>query len=387
MSEALRGDGLIARRGARRLRWMGIATALVVGSLPAAARAAGHPVVPALHVLATYEVPGEPSMATDVRWAGDRSVYLERYYDGVDELSLAPGLPRVRQVVPSGTILGDRRYKSFSRLAASEGFLAFADWIDAVAWRSLARRPDETVRFERKPMDFIEDLDLAGDRLLVLGAMAYHEEPGNPFSPDGAVAFLGSARQGSEQVFRPVLFDPAGPGAPHLLHCATAALGAARFLPDGSFFILPGFQPGAHLFNREGMEIRTWNTALLGLNADADCASMTVETRNQTLLNHPELRTRWLNRHRIVDEVLPLPSGPGVVIRSVEAGAVRWELDVLEAQGIRAYEIPIAGATVYNRLRGDYRNGRIVFAVVDDSLRPESKKGASQLVVMQLPRG
>lgn len=370
---------VIAEKLPRGRHWLGVV--LVMVGLPAATSASEHPALPALHVLATYGVAGDPSRATDVRWAGDRSVYLARLYDGVDEVSLEAGLPRIRQLVPNRMILDAKTYKSFSTLAASEGFLAFAGLADFVTWRSLARRSDGTVRFDQKPMGIVEDLDVAGDRLLVLGALPEH-----PFSPDGAVAFLGSAREDGQQAFRPVLFDPAGKGAPHLGNCISAALGAVRFLPDGSFFIVPGFQPGAHLFNREGVEVRAWNTSLLGLDADADCASMTWETRNQTLLHHPENRTRWLGRHRVVDEVLPLPAGPGLIIRSVAAGQVHWELDVLEAQGIKSYEIPVARSTVYDRLRGDYRGGKIVFAVVDDSFRPGSTKAASQLVIMELPR-
>lgn len=362
-----------------------LAAGILLGALcPLHVAHAADPSVPALRVLATYEVAGEPSAVMDVRWAGDHSVYLARLWDGVDEVRLAAGLPRVRQLVPSRVVLN---HKSFSRLAASDGFLAFAGLAEQVSWRSLARRADRTVRFEQKPMGIIEDLDLAGDRLLVLGALAFPETPENAFAPDGAVAFLGSAREDGTQAFRPVLFDPAGKGAPHLANCITAALGAVRFLPDGSFFIVPGFQPGAHLFSRDGVEVRTWNTALLGLDADADCASMTRETRNRILLNHPEERTRWLNHHRVVDEVLPLPSGPGVVIRSFAAGKVRWELDVLGEKGIETYEIPVPRATAYSRLRGDSRDGRIVFAVVDDSFRPDAAKSASELLIMELPNG
>jgi len=361
------------------LRRVAVAAVFAV-SLPGAASALDPPVISALRVLATYEVAGEPSTVMDVRWAGDLSVYLARRDDGVDEVRLAAGLPRVRQWVPSRAVLDGGSFKSFSRLAASDGYLAFAGLADFVTWRSLAQRSDGTVRFDQKPMGIVEDLDLAGDRFLVLGALRQH-----PFAPDGAVAFLGSARGDGEQELRPVLFDPAGKGAPHLGNCITAALGAVRFLPDGTFFIIPGFQPGAHLFNRDGVEIRRWNTALLGLDADEECGRMNWEIRGRVLLNHPEERARWLGRHRVVDEVLPLPSGPGVVVRSVAARQVHWELDVLEAQGIRTYGIPIAGATIYSRLRGDYRNGKILLAVVDDSFRPGSQNAPSQLAVMELP--
>ena len=377
------------RRGvdmARRIGLWGLFTAvLAAGSLWAQADDSA-PRVPVLRVIATCELPGTPSTVTDIRWANDKAVYVARLYDGVDELALAPGLPRVRQLVPNRTILGIQYHKRFSQLAASNESLAFSDGVEFLTWRSLGNLSYRTVHFDRKPMDVVEDLDLAGDRLLVLGALNYSQEPGNPFAPDGAVAFLGSTRNDGTQELKPVLFDPEGRGARRLGNCEDFALGAARFLPDGSFFIIPGFQPGAHLFSPEGVELRSWNTALLGLDADVGCASLTWEARDQ-MRGHGNLRAKWLAQYRIVDEVLPLPSGPGLVIRSVKEGEVHWELDVLGAGGIAGYEIPIEGRTVYDRLRGDYRDGKIVLAVIDDSHRPESKQAPSKLVVLEFPKG
>lgn len=366
--------------GRRSARLYVVVCALAAASSAARASAAE---VPALRVLASYEVAGEPSTATDVRWAGDRSVYLARRYHGVAEVKLEAGLQRVRQVVPSPASLGFRSSQSFDQLAASEDFLAVADSLGFVAWRSLERRADLSVRFDRKTMWSVEDLDLAGDRLLVLGAIRY-DDPRNPFSLDGAVAFLGSAREDGRQTLRPVLFDPEGRGAPHLLHCVGESLGSARFLAGGSFFIVPGFQPGAYLFSPEGQVVHTWNTALLGLDEDADCARRTLKTRN-ALNADSERLFQHLNQHRIVDEVLPLPSGPGLVIRSVEAGTVRWELDVLGAGGIETYEIPLPSASAYVRASGDVRAGKIVLLVADRRVEAPGRKAASRLVVLAAP--
>jgi hypothetical protein len=352
-----------------------------------AAKDASAAAAPALRAVASFEVPAEPSTATDVRWAGDRSVYLARQLDGVAELRLGRGLPRVRQVTPSRETLGPGKYLFFSRLAASEGYLAWAEYSGPLAWRSLARTADRNVRVDWKSLAYTEDLDLAGDRLLVLGALWEDPAEYRNFSPDGAIAFLGSALETGQQTLRPVLFDTAGPGALHILHCGgKLALGAARFLADGSFFILPGFQPGATLFSRDGRVLRTWNTALLGLDADADCASMSMDEA-VALGQHQELRTTWLNRHRIVDEVLPLAAGPGVVIRTVTAGTVRWELDVLGASGISTFDIPVTARSPRVRLRGDYRNGMIVFLETEEGGHTALEKAPSRLLVMELPKG
>jgi hypothetical protein len=368
----------------RRLAFMA-SVALALLGLPAAKSPASD-AVPALRVLTTYGLPGAPSTALDVRWAGERSVYVMRRYDGVDELALSPGLPAMRRVVPDTDTLGFREYKAIWRLAASDRFLAFAAYNGYLAWRSLAHQADHTVRFERRTMGFVDDVDLAGDRLLVLGGMFGDPEHLQDFSPDGAVAFLGSARETSEQTFRPILFDPAGAGAPHLLHCGGEALGVARFLPDGSIFVVPGFQPGAHLFSRDGKLLRTWSTDLLGLDTAADCARRTIADRS-AFRAHPEQWLRWLNRHRVVDEVLPLPGGPGLIVRRVEDGRVRWELDVLRAQGIERYEIEVPGATLEQRVSGDVRGGRIVLLVVDRSLRQEPTAIPGKLVILEAPRG
>ncbi len=366
--------------------WLAISGALLLLFLSGPrGRAAAAETSPALRVIESYELPGEPSTATDVRWAGDRSVYLARQHDGVSELRLESGLPRVRRVVPDRETLGLRTYRAFSRLAASAGYLAWGQGVGLVAWRPLTPGPDRSVTFEWKPMAYAEDVDLAGDRLLVLGTM--YEDPAEyrNFSPDGAVAYLGSAREKSDQTFRPVLFDPAGKGAPHLLHCGGMGLGAVRFLRDGAFFVLPGFQAGAHLFSADGALVRTWNTTLLGLDADADCATMSMEEAVK-LHQQPELRMHWLNRHRVVDDVLSLPSGPGVVVRSFAAGKIRWELDVLGAGGISTYEIPLPARSPRERLRGDYRSGRIVFLVTEEKLHLHAEKAASRLVVLELPQ-
>src|SRR5262249_8135391 len=151
--------------------------------------------VGALRVLQTFEVSAEPSTATDIRWAGDSSIYLARIYDGVVEVQLKPGLPAVRQVVPSREKLGVRNYRAVSRLAVSDGYLAWGESNALVAWRSLAHRADGKVRFERKAMAYAEDLDLAGDRLLILGTIWQDPAEYENFSPDGAVAYLGSARE------------------------------------------------------------------------------------------------------------------------------------------------------------------------------------------------
>jgi hypothetical protein len=94
-----------------------------------------------------------------------------------------------------------------------------------------------------------------------------------------------------------------------------------------------------------------------------------------------------LNGHRVVDEVLPLPDGPGLIVRQVRDGKVSWELDVLRPQGIERYEIPVPDASVDQRVSGDVRNGRIVLLVVDRTLRQEPTAIPGKLVILAAPQG
>jgi hypothetical protein len=71
-------------------------------------------------------------------------------------------------------------------------------------------------------------------------------------------------------------------------------------------------------------------------------------------------RGAYLNRHRVLDGILPLRQGPGLIIRSVAESKVHWQLVVLRAAGTVVYDIPLTGTLPYDRLRGDVLGSRIV---------------------------
>ncbi len=69
----------------------------------------------------------------------------------------------------------------------------------------------------------------------------------------------------------------------------------------------------------------------------------------------------WLNERRTVDDVLPLPDGPGLLVRSVQQGQVRWALKVLRHDGsVAVYDVPVHAQTPLAHLKGDLRQGRLV---------------------------
>lgn len=302
-------------------------------------------------ILLDQTVPVEPSVPLNVRFASDRSVYLARAHDGVSELALDGHLTKLRQPIPDDKTIGIGR---FERLATSGHYLAVARHAKTFVWRDL--RPGPHVVIVRLPTIFTEDIDLLGSRLLLLGMPA--EDPAG-----SGVAWLGplNAKKLSAGLV-PVLSDVSGAGSPHLVRCEGFKLGAARFLRDGSFLVVPGFQPGVHLFSRGGRLERTWDSRALGL--DDPCEELTQE-EGFALGAKPRERYEFLSRHAILDEVLPLAEGPGLIIRTVGLdNKLHWTLKILQSgERVLTYELPITGNPPYERLEGDARGNRIVLLV------------------------
>ena len=62
-----------------------------------------------------------------------------------------------------------------------------------------------------------------------------------------------------------------------------------------------------------------------------------------------------------MDDVLPLAAGPGLLIRSVQKGEVRWTLKVLHPDGsLSIYDVPVHAQNAFSHLKGDVRQGRLV---------------------------
>ena len=302
---------------------------------------------PALRILTDRELPPALWPAADLRWASDSSVFLALTKWGTVEVSLEPLGSKIGKF-----ILGAREPGGFwgcSRLGASTEYLVAAGPAFSLTWRS---RTDPLLK--EMAFDRIEDIDVGGRRLAILGAI--RDDQGD-VAPDGTVVWLGSLDQELTDL-RPVLRDQRGVGAPNLNACGNFELGAVRFLPDGTLLVVPGFQAGAYLYDAGGRLVRTWDTVALGL--DNDCPSLTQEQIDQ--LRFPDPRVAWLNQRRTLEDILPLSEGPGLLIRSVSGGRPSWTLKVLDRNGAghRTYAVPIPPVSDLSYLRGDVRKGRIV---------------------------
>jgi hypothetical protein len=337
-----------------------------------------------LHLVGRVQLPTEHSVATDIRWAGDNSVYISWGRDGVFEVGLDGA--RRRTLVPDLKTLGNG-INQYQFLALSPPTLAVASLNWGIVWRPLKVDPDGKIAVQSQQVPLVNSLDLAGDRVLLMGLAEYkRDKDGNPpqFAPRGDVAWIGSLSDGLKDL-KPLLYDAGGAGAPNYFNCGTRLMGAVRFLAGGSFIIAPGFQDGIHLYDAAGREVRTWTNEQVGIDTQADC-------RNMSYGEQERFRSEagwgpWLNRHHVLDAILPLPQEPGLLVRSWGSdGQAHWTLKVLQAEGIRTYAVPVVSRRPSDRLRGDVRDGRIVLLLASGFPRSQDPANfPSEMLVMGLP--
>jgi len=331
-----------------------------------------------LRVVARYPVPGEPTSPVDVRWAGENSVYLVRFEDGVAEVKLAPGLPFVRTLVPSNAV--GHMAKFFWHVAASDGILAFAARDMNLGWRPIQASADRKVLFEMRHVGLTAGMDLRGDRLLLLG-VGLSDYLDDKYDSEGGLAGFGKLTSDLQEL-KPLRLDSEGRGAPHHSRCGILDAGGARFLQDGSMFIVPAVEPGAFLYDAEGTLLRSWTNADLGV--DDLCAGVTKDV-SRTFAGSPLKARAWRSSHRVVDAVLPLPQGPAVIVRTMIGGRPTWQLKVLGSHGILNFSIPVSNAGPNDRLRADARGSSIVILRREQIFSLDDESTPGELLVMELP--
>jgi hypothetical protein len=316
----------------------------------------------AIRVLSEEEVPVAPSLALNVRWAGDQSLYLSRLAHGVTEVSLDGKLTALRQPIPDRQALGVR-FPMFERLAVSPDYIVVGSLMADLGFRPRAASDTGKYRFTKFRLWAVQGIDMFGDRLLLLGDPRPRSLDESPSK--GGVAWIGPLSEHPERDMKPFLYDVAGPATPDrvlppsLLHCMGLELGAVRFLADGSYLVVPGFQDGVNLYGPGGEFLHRWKNETVGLDAP-DCADFDRQQDERFASSYPA-RFEFLNQRRVLEEILPLPEGPGLLIRSVAGGQVHWSLNVLHGGQVVSYPVPIAGSLPYDRLRADAHGDRIAF--------------------------
>ncbi len=353
-------------------RGLAVAAGLLLPLLLVASVAFGAEAPLSLRILWDRPLPAACAGAFDLRWASDESVYLALGRQGVVEMSLQPFGERIETIVPGvgtpGGFFNSRYLATHGEEILAGAFRA------ALTWRT---RKDP-VRKEAESFDFIEDLDFHGGKVIVLGA---RRDAAGEYAPEGGIAWFGTLTAGLEDL-RPVVFDSRGPRAPNLNACPFFGLGSTRFLADGSFVVVPGVQAGAHHFDAAGKLLRTWDTVALGLSDD--CARLSREEAAR--IDPAPERWEWLDARRTLDEIVPLPEGVGLLVRSVQGGRQQWELIVLALDGgVRGrVPLPISPINEITHLKADLRGRRLALLVMAYSPDIISPLLPGRLVMVEL---
>jgi hypothetical protein len=299
------------------------------------------------------ELPGFLQRAHDIRWAADSSVFLGVPRGGVfqvslDELAKSP----VRETVDGNGI--DNSWNT-TRLAVTSEHIVFGAELFTFGWK---KRGEEKPQRVSHFFEGIEDLDAFEGRYAVLGMRRGYE---GVMAPGGHIAWVGNLGDEVPEP-EPVLTSRSGPGAPLMDNCPTFSIGGVRFLPDGSLVVVPGFEPGAYRFDEQGKLLEIWDTEALGIGADCD-----FDTEQRDLLSRdPHARWAYINQFRAVDEILVLDGRPVLVVRRVEGKQTLWELVTLEPYGRASRRpLPLTAESPFAHLRGDVRDGHVVFLLFD----------------------
>lgn len=322
---------------------------------------------PDLKVLSDRRLPASLGIVSDLRWAGADSLFLAGGRGGGLRLRFEPDWGKPEIVVPAG-----QRLWAAARAGASSRYIAMGAPAHTVAWRALPGGPLKAFM-----LDTIVDLDVFNDRLVLLGA---RKDERQRFAPDGAIAWMGSLDKDLSDL-KPVYFSAAGPGARPMDACGAFETGAVRFLGDGTFLVVPGVEPGIFLYDRSGRLLRSWEARDLGM--DAECG---LNDEQMMLLSSSlEARSAWVNQRRVLDDVIALPQGAAIAVRSVVNGTTRWQLKALRPDGrVATYPVPFSGPSPHWHLRADVRGDRIAWLVKEYAVA--TSPSPSRLILTTLPK-
>ena len=317
------------------------------------------------------ELPAELRFAQDIRWVTDSAVMISAGRAGVFELPLT-GSPAPRRVLRGGDPKG---FFFCSRLGVGSQYFVTAAPLFAVAF---VRTAD--ARIDQLSFSATVDIDAKGDRVAILGAQ---RDGRGTWSSDGAIAWTGSLADKGKNL-RILLRSQAGPGARTMALCHFLEMGAIRFMPDGSLVVVPGVDPGVYVFDSQGRLRETWDTAPLGFS---DRCSLSLR-EFQLLARSGVSRAQWINGHEIIDDVIALPEGPGLILRRWKSGHVTWRLIRLRPSAkARSDDLPFQSTSPDTHLRADVRGHRLAVLFFEFEEIPGSKPARpNEIIVQDLPR-
>ena len=323
---------------ARREAWRLAMVALFATSSVAAAD---------IRVVSDHPLSNAAAKALDIRWASADAVLVTTMAAGVLQVDT-----RDPQHVVSFAFAPANGGGCWScaRLGISPQYIATAFDVGQIQWKST-----DSPQIHPALFDAVIDLDVHDDRLLLLGSRREEGE----WAPDGAIAWTGTFTKGLSDL-HPVLLSSLGRKATVVAKCGFLNSGAARFFSDGSYVIVPGVEPGAFLYDSAGRLLYTWQTDGLGFLDRCDLKEDDVLLYSA----NPEARAQWLARRVLIDDVLPFPEGPALILREVKSGVTGWSILLLR-RGAPAARIalPLTSPSDVAHLKADLRGNRIAFLI------------------------
>jgi hypothetical protein len=242
-----------------------------------------------------------------------------------------------------------------------------------VGWAPLAG----TGKVERKALRAVMDIDARGDTAAILGA---DSGPVQSLERAGTILWTGSLSKSLADM-RPVMKGRSKPGGKDMARCSILQTGAIRYMQDGSLVVVPGVEPGVYRYGADGKLLQTWDTEPLGIVDDC------LIPENDLLLVARDFgeRIKWYASRVIVDEVLPLRSGPALVLRRVEKGVTRWDLVTLPYKGkSERMALPLTMATPRAHVRGDVRGDQLLLLMWDAPLPGQEAVEPPKLIVLSM---
>lgn len=308
-------------------------------------------------------LPQELRWAWDVRWASDQSVWLAAARSGVFELSIEGPETSPRRLGAGGD------GPDGLELATSDGVVAAAIGYGEVSWRSTEPR---AVTERAAPLAILVDFDLRDGEAVFLGARR---------TDDGAVedsiVWHGSVKRRFEDL-SPRMAPP-DPSALDVGRCGLFELGAIRYLEDGSYAVVPGFVPGAFLYDRSGALRHAWDTTALGIYDQCD-----VDWEQSALLmRDPDARRSWVHGRSVLDDIVPWGRWLALIVRRPRPDGTSWQLVVLSDRGVSPpVDLPVRTGSTGSHLRGDVRGDRLALVVSEFGGLEQPPLGPPRLIVL-----
>lgn len=307
-------------------------------------------------------LPEELRWAADIRWASDDAVWLAAGRSGVFRLGLDADRPQRLTAGGEGS--------DGLQLAASDGIVAAAVGFGSVSWLDDGA---SALRGRAAPLSVIVDFDLRQGEVLLLGARRNAEG-----AVEDGILWSGTLRDSLEELRSTM--EPEDPSALAVARCGILEIGAVRYLADGRHAVVPGFVPGAYLYDQRGL-VRAWDTASLDIYDHCD---IDWDTAN-LLMRDPEARMTWVHQRQVLDELLPWRGWPALLIRKPRADGTAWHLVVLSEVGIsEPVDLPVTTSSIGSHVRGDVRGDRLALLISEFGPPEPRPAQPPRLVVLKI---